>query len=116
MWVITKAAITMVVRNARSQTLYVASKLINCKSPHVVEVLALSWASKYAEDCEWKNIICASDAAEVVKEVHNVAEPQGWDTCYELIEIRWRFSLMNWYLVWNPRETIKLLIWLLVCL
>ena len=70
-----QATLAMVVRDYQDKLLYVTSALDRCTSPHMAEILALEWASKYAEQCLWNKVIWSSDAKEVVKEVKSEDEP-----------------------------------------
>ncbi|KAF3438607.1 hypothetical protein FNV43_RR21370 [Rhamnella rubrinervis] len=63
------AAGVIVIRTAQGETLFVASPVLECSSPHAAEVLALNWASKIAEENDQTKIIWACDDKEVIQEV-----------------------------------------------
>lgn len=70
-------ALAMVVRNDQGKLLYMASKLTSGPSAFSAEVKAPVWASAFAKEANWRNVIWSSDAKEVVHDVTMKEEPCG---------------------------------------
>lgn len=45
------------------------------------------------------------DAANVIEDVLNSWEPQGWDSKSYILPVRQRFAVFNWKLDWNPKTS-----------
>lgn len=56
----------MVVRDNEGTLLYLATDMMTCNSAYTAEVKALAWASAFAEEVGWKNVIWSVDAKELV--------------------------------------------------
>lgn len=100
-----KTGLTFVVRDEDRNIVQITSRNENCDNAHEAEVLALLWATEVAKYKGWQNVEWSMDAVVVVKEVVSKEVTEKWHTRHAILQIRSRFDLHNWKILWNPRSS-----------